>query len=306
MRAHGRATDDGTGRVKKSLTAAALPCEQRREIGRKRAAVSAVRTLCEVVELSPSTSYDQSQMLDELDLREAVETVAVESPRSGSRRITAQLHRRGWEINRKHIQRVMREENLLVHVRRSCHPTMSQHASGRYPNRVTHLDILRPDHVWCADLTCIHLPKQFGYLAVLMDIFTRSIRGWELAGHMLEERPTAALERALEHHRPEIHHSDQGVQYAANGSVAVLQSAQAQVSMAARGTPTENASAERLMRTLKEEEGSLHDSEDLNDAPAHITHFLEEVSMTKRVPSALAYLPPVEFEALWRAEHLET
>jgi putative transposase len=83
---------------------------------------------------------------------------------------------------------------------------------------------------------------------------------------MLEDLPKAALQRALEHHQPEIHHSDQGVQYAANGYVAMLQSAQAQVSMAARGTPTENAYAERLMRTLKEEEVSLHDYEDLNDA----------------------------------------
>lgn len=265
-----------------------------------------VRLLCEVLEVAPSTYYYQPQALDELDLREAVETVAVEYPRYGSRRITAELRRRGWKINRKHIQRVMQEENLLVAVRRYCRTTMSQHAYGRYPNLVKHLEIVRPDQVWCADLTYIHLPKQFVYLAVLMDIFTRSIRGWELAGNMLEELPKAALQRALEHHRPEIHHSDQGVQYAANGYIALLQSAQAQVSMAARGTPTENAYAERLMRTLKEEEVSLHDYEDLNDARAHIAHFLDEVYMTKRVHSALDYVPPVEFEAQWIAEHLET
>lgn len=265
-----------------------------------------MQTLCEILEIAPSTYYYQPQICDELDLREAVETVAVEYPRYGSRRITAELHRRGWDINRKHIQRVMREENLLVAVRRYCRTTMSQHPYGRYPNLVKHLEIVRPDQVWCADLTYIHLPKQFGYLAVLMDIFTRSIRGWELAGNMLEDLPKAALQRALEHHRPEIHHSDQGVQYAANGYVALLQSAQAQISMAARGTPTENAYAERLMRTLKEEEVSLHDYEDLNDARAHIAHFLDQVYMTKRVHSALDYLPPVEFEAQWIAEHLET
>jgi putative transposase len=136
-----------------------------------------VQTLCDILEIAPSTYYYQPQLCDELDLREAVETVAVEYPRYGSRRITAELRRRGWDINRKHIQRVMREDNLLVHVRRYCRTTMSQHPYHRYPNLVKHLDIVRPDQVWCANLTYIHLPKQFCYLAVLMDIFTRSIRG---------------------------------------------------------------------------------------------------------------------------------
>jgi putative transposase len=265
-----------------------------------------VQTLCKVLDLPPSTYYYRSQAGEELELREAVEQVAVEYARYGSRRITAELRRRGWEINRKHIQRVMREENLLVQVRRYCRTTMSQHAYGRYPNLVKHLEIVRPDQVWCADLTSIRLPKQFGYLAVLMDIFTRSIRGWELAGNMLEELPKAALQRALEFHRPEIHHSDQGVQYAATGYVTLLQAAQTQISMAAQGTPTENGYAERLMRTLKEEEVSLHDYEDLTDARAHIAHFLDDVYMTKRVHCALNYLPPVEFETQWRAEHFET
>jgi putative transposase len=96
------------------------------------------------------------------------------------------------------------------------------------------------------------------------------------------------------------------VQYAASGYVALLQAAQTYISMAALGTPTENAYAERLMRTLKEEEVSLHEYEDVNDARAHIAHFLDQVYMTKRVHSALDYLPPAEFEAQWKAEHLET
>ena len=265
-----------------------------------------MRTLCDILELPPSTYYYQPQCCEELDLREAVETVAVEYPRYGSRRITAEWQRRGWDINRKHIQRVMQEENLLVQVRRYCRTTMSQHAYGRYPNLIKHLEIVRPDQVWCADLTYIRLPRQFGYLAVVMDIFTRSIRGWELAGNMLEDLPKAALQRALEHHQPEIHHSDQGVQYAATGYVALLHAAHAQISMAAKGTPTENAYAERLMRTLKEEEVSLHEYEDLTDAQAHLARFLDEVYMIKRVHSALNYVPPVEFEAQWKAEHLET
>lgn len=253
-----------------------------------------------------STYYYQSQADDELGLREAMEAVAVHYPRYGSRRITAQLCREGWSVNRKHIQRLMQEENLLVEVRRYCQTTNSQHAYGRYPNLIKHLEIVQPDQVWCADLTYVRLPKQFVYLAVVLDIFTRSIRGWELAGHMLEDLPKAALQRALSQSHPQIHHSDQGVQYAATGYVSLLQAAEVQISMSARGRPTENAYAERFMRTLKEEEVSLHEYEDLQDARTHIAHFLDQVYMLKRIHSALGYLPPAEFEAQWQAEHIET
>jgi len=167
------------------------------------------------------------------------------------------------------------------------------------------MEIVRPDQVWCADLTYIRLERECIYLAVVLDIFTRAIRGWELARHLTEELTKTALERALQTRRPDIHHSDQGVQYAATGYVRVLEAAQVQISMAARGKPTENAYAERFMRTLKEEEVSLHEYGDLADARQHIARFLEQVYMHKRVHSALGYLPPSEFEAHWFAQEAE-
>lgn len=264
-----------------------------------------VRLLCEVLDVAPSSYYYEPHPVADLELRAALEAVAVEHPRYGSRRITAELQRRGWEVNRKRVQRVMQEENLLVEVRHYCHTTNSQHPYGRYPNLLKQVEIVRPDQVWCADLTYIRLARQFVYLAVLLDVFTRSIRGWELAGHMLEALPKAALERALSKSQPEIHHSDQGVQYAASGYVSLLQAAEVQISMAARGKPTENAYAERFMRTLKEEEVCLNDYEDLEDARAHIAHFLDHVYMHKRIHSALGYLTPAEFEAHWMAGYIE-
>lgn len=262
--------------------------------------------LCDVMNVPASTYYYQSHADSELELRAAMEAVAVQYPRYGSRRITAQLCREGWQVNRKHLQRLMQEENLLVEVRRYCQTTNSEHGYGRYPNLIKQLEIVHPDQVWCADLTYIRLPKQFVYLAVILDIFTRSIRGWELAGHMLEDLPKAALQQALRERHPHIHHSDQGVQYAATGYISMLQQTNVQISMSARGRPTENAYAERFMRTLKEEEVSLHEYEDLQDARRHIAHFLDQVYMLKRVHSSLGYLPPVEFEAQWLAQHLET
>lgn len=273
---------------------------------RRLAADYPVQLLCDVVELAPSTYYYQSHKSEELDLRAALETMAVAHPRYGSRRLTEELKRAGWPINRKHVQRLMQEENLLVQVRRYCRTTNSEHGYGRYPNLIKKLELVKPDQVWGADLTYIRLPRQFVYLAVILDLFTRSIRGWELAGNMLESLPLAALERALATGHPEIHHSDQGVQYAATGYTALLQAAQVQISMSARGRPTENAFVERFMRTLKEEEVSLNEYEDLADARSHLTHFLDQVYQYKRIHSSLGYLTPAEFEAHWKAGLIET
>ena len=110
----------------------------------------------------------------------------------------------------------------------------------------------------------------------------------------------AALELALRGHRPEVHHSDQGVQYAATDYVARLQEVGAAVSMAAVGEPRQNGYAERLMRTIKEEEVELTEYQDFADAWQQLGRFLDAVYNVKRIHSALGYLTPAEFEQQWQ------
>lgn len=98
---------------------------------------------------------------------------------------------------------------------------------------------------------------------------------------------------------PEIHHSDQGVQYAATAYVEALTGVGASISMAAVGEPRENGYAERLMRTIKEEEVDLTEYEDFADALRQIGRFLDEVYNRKRIHSSLGYLTPSEFEKQW-------
>jgi putative transposase len=260
-----------------------------------------VQLLCELVGLASSSFYYQPMPTDDLELRSAIEAIALEYPRYLYRRMTAELMRRGWVVNQKRFLRLMRAENLLVAVKRYCKTTNSNHSYGRYPNLLRDVEIVRPGQAWCADITYIRLQHEFVEMAVLLDIFTRAIRGWELARHLTAELPKAALERALAQRRPEIHHSDQGVQDAANGYVAVLTAAGVQISMAARGRPTENPYVERVIRTVKEEEVDLYEYWDLADAQARIGRFLDDVYLRKRVHSPLGYVPPAEFEANWQA-----
>jgi putative transposase len=230
--------------------------------------------------------------------------VAAAWPKYGYLRVTHQLRREGWTVNHKRVARMMR--NLGLQAQRKPKPrtttTDSRHAFPRYANLVEHLEIVRPQQVWVSDITYIRLRQEFLYLAVLMDVLTRCIRGWHLGRSLDQSLTFGALEQALAHATPEIHHSDQGVQYAATAYTARLQAAGTQISMAAVGAAWQNGYAERLMRTIKEEEVELSDYQDYADAMRQIGRFLDEVYMRKRIHSSLGYLTPAEFESQWRQE----
>ena len=157
-----------------------------------------------------------------------------------------------------------------------------------------------------ADITYIRLKHGFVYLAVLMDVFTRAIRGWHLDRSLDQNLTLTALQKALKTHRPQIHHSDQGLQYAATDYTDLLKQHHIQISMANVGEPTQNGYAERLMRTVKEEEVDLSEYQDYSDAYQQIGQFLEDVYMRKRVHSSLHYLTPAEFESQWLSATLDS
>ena len=229
-----------------------------------------------------------------------MQEICAEFPCYGYRRVTAELRRRGWQVNRKRAARMMKTLGLQAKkVVRKRRTTNSEHSFRRYPNLVESLVVQRPDEVWVADITYIRLKHGFVYLAVLMDVFTRAIRGWHLDRSLDQNLTLTALQNALQSHCPEIHHSDQGLQYAATDYTDLLKQNNIQISMAEVGEPTQNGYAERLMRTIKEEEVDLSEYQDYHDAYRQIGRFLEDVYMRKRVHSSLNYLTPAEFESHW-------
>jgi putative transposase len=252
---------------------------------------------CELLELAHSTYYYQAVERDESDLEEAIEEVTGKFPIYGTRRVSQQLRRPPYlmVVNRKRVQRKMRETGLLVpQKRRKRRTTDSEHPYPRYPNLVKDLEISHPEHVWVSDITYLRLLNGFVYLAIVMDVFTRSIRGWCLGRTLDQELTLTALRAALATGIPQIHHSDQGVQYAAYTYIDLLKAHGVQISMAAVGKAEENGYAERVIRTIKEEEVDLSEYLDFKDAGRQIGQFIEDVYNTKRIHSALGYLTPAE------------
>lgn len=262
--------------------------------------------LGEAVGLSRSTIWRQlrkpnTTRNDELELRSQIQTIALEMRTYGYRPITAELHRRGLKVNRKRVLRLLREDNLLcLRQRAFVRTTDSRHNLMVYPSLIRDLMLSNINQLWVADITYIRLLREFIYLAVLLDAFSRRCIGWAISRHIDTQLTLAALQMALHTRTIQpglIHHSDQGVQYAATDYVAILQENKIQISMSRTGNPYDNAKAERFMRTLKYEEIYMNDYETLAEVRASIEHFIETVYNRKRLHSAIGYRPPVEFEA---------
>ena len=150
----------------------------------------------------------------------------------------------------------MKEANLSVSIKRVCRTTRSLEAPQPWGNRIQNLDIgFRCAQVWVGDITYVRLKSRFIYVCVLMDVFTRMIRGnRQVSQHLTQSLTLKPLQDALHQSVPEIHHSDQGVQYLSTAYISTLKEHGIEISLARRGCPWENGYAEKLIRTLKEEE----------------------------------------------------
>ena len=263
-----------------------------------------VTDCCAVLGLARSSYYHRARASDEDELREAILDIAGRRPRYGSRKIKKQLERAPYRIvvGRHRVRQLMREMNLLVNPKqRRVKTTDSRHGLRRFPNLVRGVKASRPNQIWVADITYIRLRSEDVFLAIIMDQYSRSIRGHHLSRSLGQELVLLPLEQALQcYPAPEIHHSDQGTQYAAKAYVKRLQAAGTQISMAAVGKPSENGYAERLIRTIKEEEVYLSDYKNMADARQQIGHFIDVEYQYNRIHSGLNFQTPAEVEAGWQ------
>jgi putative transposase len=230
-----------------------------------------------------------------------VQQIALEHRRRyGSRRITAALRRRGMAVNRKRVSRIMREDNLLaIQPRAFVVTTDSDHELEVYLNVASRMKLSGANQLWVADITYIRLKKEFVYLAVILDAFSRKVVGWELDQTIATRLPLSALNRALAERQPRpglVHHSDRGMQYASGDYVRALRKHGVIASMSRPANPYDNASCESFMKTLKREEIYANQYRDLDHLRANIEEFIERYYNRLRLHSALGYQSPEEFE----------
>jgi putative transposase len=236
----------------------------------------------------------------DMDLRDAIQRIALEWPSYGRPRITAELRRQGWIVNPKRVYRLMREDNLLcVRKRKFVVTTDSNHGQKVYPNLAGDMVVTDLDQLWVGDITYIRLREEFVFLAVILDACSRRVIGWALDRTLEDELTLTALRMALARRTVLpglVHHSDRGSQYASGDYTDLLKAHQIAISMSRKGNPWDNAGCESFMKTLKYEEVHRNEYRDLVEARVSIQNFVEKVYNERRLHSALGYLPPAEFE----------
>lgn len=252
----------------------------------------------------PRSSYYHTSNASDADeaLAARIEEIAAEYEKYGYRRMTAQLHREGINVNHKKVSRIMRQKGLKAkQTRRYVKTTDSNHPYPVYPNLIKNLPVTAINQVWVADITYIRILTAFVYLAVILDLCSRKAIGCALSRHIDTALSLEALRLAIQNRNPPpgvIHHSDQGVQYAAHDYIDELKKHKFQISMSRKGNPYDNAAAESFMKTLKAEEVYLWEYRTFDDVLQRIPYFIDQVYNQKRLHSSLGYRPPNEFETI--------
>jgi transposase InsO family protein len=264
-----------------------------------------IERMCELARVSRASFYrtfhKHEPTEEALEVRSAIQQIAIEHRRRyGYRRICAELRRRGMRVNHKRVMRMMAEDNLLaVQPKSFVVTTNSDHELEVYLNLASRMRLTGINQLWVADITYIRLRREFVYLAVILDGFSRKVVGWELDRTLAVRLPLTALEQAIAERKPRpglVHHSDRGLQYASGEYVRVLHQHQMIPSMSRPANPYDNASCESFIKTLKREEIYANRYEDLGHMRVNIEEFIEQYYNRLRLHSALGYRSPEEFE----------
>jgi transposase InsO family protein len=260
--------------------------------------------MCEMTGVSRASFYREWEQKDpseaQIALRNVIQQTALAHRNHGYRRITPLIQKAGFLVGAEKVRRILRTDNLLaIRRRKFVATTDSNHRFRVHPNLAESLELSAINQLWVADITYIRLQREFVYLAVVLDAFSRKAIGWELGRTLETKLPLAALESALVRRQPQaglVHHSDRGTQYASHEYVKRLEECGAHLSMSRPARPWENGKCESFIKTLKREEINARRYASLDQLRQNVEEFIEQIYNKVRLHSALNYRSPVDFE----------
>ena len=214
-----------------------------------------VRRQCDLLGLPRSSYYYQPtpESDQNLHLMRLIDEQYLQTPFYGSRRMTAQLRRAGYPVNRKRVQRLMRLMGIeAIYPKPKTSGAAPTHTV--YPYLLRDLPIVRPGQVWSADITYVPMARGFMYLTAILDWYSRFVVAWRLSNTLDGGFCLEALEAALQVDCPEIFNTDQGAQFTARAFTSRVEAAGIRVSMDGRGRALDNVFIERLWRSVKYED----------------------------------------------------
>lgn len=266
------------------------PADRRSLVERDHAELSLKRQ-AELLSLSRSSLYYQpvAPSAEEIALKHRIDELYTACPFYGSRKITVLLQSE-WSINRKRVQRYMREMGLAG----ICPgPKLSQPASGHqiYPYLLRHIKASYPNHVWGIDITYIRMKQGWMYLVAILDWFSRYVVSWELDQTLELPFVLTAVDRALAQAKPLIFNSDQGSHFTSPQYLGRLKAIDVQISMDGRGRALDNIFTERLWRSVKYEEVYLNEYLNPRETRLGLSRYFGFYNH-QRPHQALGYLTP--------------
>lgn len=249
--------------------------------------------------VSRSSLYYEPIFSEEtIKIMNAIDAVYTEFPYFGHRKIRRQLKREyDIHIGRKRTLSLMNKMGLYaIYPKKNPNTSKADNKHRKFPYLLRNLPIIRPNQVWGTDITYIKLANGFIYLTVIMDWFSRYVISWKLSETLENDFCIEALEKALKTARPEIHNSDQGVQFTSNDYIAVLEAVKAKISMDGRGRCFDNIFTERLWRSVKQEDIYISDYSNIRETQVGLTKYFTDYnerrphdSLNENVPAEIYF-----------------
>ncbi len=239
---------------------------------------------CQLLNLNRSTVYYQPLEVSDEDLKlmRQIDEIHLKRPFYGSRRIRDDLQDLGYPVNRKKVQRLMRQMGIMA-----LYPKRNTSVPGKglnlYPYLLKGLTIDRPNQVWATDLTYIPMARGFVYVVAMMDWYSRKVLSWRVSNSMDADPCVEALEEAISRYGvPEIFNTDQGGQFTSDAFTGVLKDAGIKISMDGKGRWVDNVFVERLWRSLKYEEVYLKAYDTVAEARLDIGNYFRFYNRERR------------------------